>query len=109
MPSSTPAIPVLPLVHASRLTPAPNPIKHHDSPRSAGCENPACRCGVGSPGSLVGREAAMSTRTIFLARLIGLFCLVVSVDMFLHKQAMAEIVTAMVRDRPLLFILGILG
>src|SRR5712691_1274253 len=51
----------------------------------------------------------MSTRTIFLARLIGLFCLVVSVAMFLHEQATVEIVTAMVRDPPLLFILGMLG
>ncbi len=51
----------------------------------------------------------MSMRTIFLARLIGLFSLVVSVAMFLHTQAMAEIVTAMVRDRPLVLILGMLG
>ena len=51
----------------------------------------------------------MSTRTIFLARLIGLFSLVVSVAMFLHEQAMVEIVTAMVRNPPLLFILGMLG
>jgi hypothetical protein len=51
----------------------------------------------------------MSTRTIFLARLIGLFSLVVSVAMFLHKQAMIETVTAMVRDQPLLFVLGMLG
>jgi hypothetical protein len=51
----------------------------------------------------------MSMRTIFLARLIGLFCLVVSAVMFLHKQAMVEMLTAMVRDRPLLFILGMLG
>jgi len=51
----------------------------------------------------------MSMRTIFLARLIGLFCLVVSMAMFLHKQAMVEMLTAMVRDRPLVFILGMLG
>lgn len=51
----------------------------------------------------------MSTRTIFLARLIGLFSLVVSGAMFLHEQAMVEIVTAMVRDQPLVFILGMLG
>jgi hypothetical protein len=51
----------------------------------------------------------MSARTIFLARLIGVFCLVVSAAMFLHKQAMVEMLTAMVRDRPLVFILGMLG
>jgi hypothetical protein len=51
----------------------------------------------------------MSSRTVFLARLIGLFCLVVSVAMFLHKQAMVEMLTAMVRDRPLVFILAMLG
>src|SRR5260370_34171944 len=109
MPSSTPAIPVLPLVHASRPTPAPIAIKNHDSPRSGGCENPACRCGVGSPGSLVGREAAMSTRTIFLARLIGLFAILLSLSEFLHKQATVETAAALVRDRPLLFILAMLG
>src|SRR5260370_15161471 len=109
MPSSTPAIPVLPLVHASRPTPAPIAIKNHDSPRSGGCENPACRCGVGSPVSLLGREAPMSTRTIFLARLIGLFAILLSLSEFLHKQATVETAAALVRDRPLLFILAMLG
>ena len=51
----------------------------------------------------------MSARTIFLARLIGLFSVLVSVPMFLHKQAMVETATAMVRDRPLLFVLAMLG
>jgi hypothetical protein len=51
----------------------------------------------------------MSMRTTFLARLIGLFCLVVAVAMFLNKQAVVEIVTAMVRNQPLLFVLGMLG
>jgi hypothetical protein len=51
----------------------------------------------------------MSPRTIFLARLIGLFSVLVSVPMFLHRQAMVETATAMVRDPPLLFVLAMLG
>jgi hypothetical protein len=51
----------------------------------------------------------MSARTIFLARLIGLFLLLVSLPMFLHKQAMVETATAVGRDRPLLLVLGMLA
>jgi len=51
----------------------------------------------------------MSTRTIFLARLIGLFAILLSLSEFLHKQATVETAAALVRDRPLLFILAMLG
>jgi sulfite exporter TauE/SafE len=51
----------------------------------------------------------MSPRTIFLARLIGLFAILLSLSEFLHKQATVETAAALVRDRPLLFILGMLG
>ena len=51
----------------------------------------------------------MSARTIFLARLIGLFALVESLAMFVHKQAMVETAAALVRDRPLVLILGMIA
>src|SRR5260370_20946195 len=51
----------------------------------------------------------MSTRTIFLARLIGLFAILLSLSEFLNKQATVETAAALVRDRPLLFILAMLG
>src|SRR5260370_33554484 len=51
----------------------------------------------------------MSTRTIFLARLIGLFAILLSLSEILHKQATVETAAALVRDRPLLFILAMLG
>jgi hypothetical protein len=54
-------------------------------------------------------EAAMSSRTVFLARLIGLFAILLSLSELLHKQATVETAAALVRDRPLLFILAMLG
>jgi hypothetical protein len=49
------------------------------------------------------------SRTIFLARLIGLFALAVGLSELAHKQAMVEIATALTRDPPLLFLLSLLG
>src|SRR6266516_2984672 len=51
----------------------------------------------------------MSPRTVFLARLIGLFALLLSLAELLRKQATVETAAALVRDRPLLFILAMLG
>src|SRR5260370_39589425 len=48
-------------------------------------------------------------RTVFLARLIGLFAILLSLAELLHKQATVETAAALVRDRPLLFILAMLG
>jgi hypothetical protein len=51
----------------------------------------------------------MSPRTVFLARLIGLFALLLSFSELVHKQAMIETANALVRDRPLLLMMGMLG
>jgi len=51
----------------------------------------------------------MSPRTVFLARLIGLFAVVLSVSEFVHKEPMVETATALVHDRPLLLVLAMLG
>jgi hypothetical protein len=52
-------------------------------------------------------EDTMSPRTLFLGRLIGLYCILVAVAMFTHKQAMVETVTALLHDRPLLLVTGV--
>jgi hypothetical protein len=49
----------------------------------------------------------MSTRTTFLSRLIGLYSVLVSLSMLIHKQATVEMVTALVHDPPLVFFAGI--
>jgi hypothetical protein len=51
----------------------------------------------------------MSSRTVFLARLIGLFAVILSLSELVHKQPTVETAAALVRDRPLLFILAMLG
>jgi hypothetical protein len=53
--------------------------------------------------------AAMSPLTIFLARLIGLFLVLVSLSMLTHKQTMVETANALVHDRPLLLIVGMIA
>jgi hypothetical protein len=51
----------------------------------------------------------MSARTVFLARLIGLFILVQVSAMVVHKQAMVDDMTGLMRDRPLLLIVGMIA
>ncbi len=49
----------------------------------------------------------MSTRTIFLSRLLGLYCLIAALSMLSHKESTVATVIAMVHDAPLLFFIGI--
>jgi uncharacterized membrane protein len=51
----------------------------------------------------------MPARTIFLARLIGLFALVQSAAMFIHRQSMVEAATGLVHERSLLLLLGLIA
>jgi hypothetical protein len=47
--------------------------------------------------------------THFLARLLGLYCIVISITMLSRRQAMLAIVTSCVQNRALLFLAEILG
>jgi len=49
----------------------------------------------------------MSARTIYLSRLIGLYCLLVGLAMVMQKQVTIETVKAMIRDEPLMLFIGI--
>jgi len=51
----------------------------------------------------------MSTRTIFLGRLIGLYCLLLAVAMISHKQATVRTVTALIHDEAVLLVVSILA
>jgi len=51
----------------------------------------------------------MSQRTIFLGRLIGLFCIIYSLSIFAHRQATIEAVTLLLHDVPLMFFVGLVG
>lgn len=51
----------------------------------------------------------MSPRTLFLGRLIGLYCILISLAMVTHKQATIEAVTALVHNPPLLFVTGVIA
>jgi hypothetical protein len=41
--------------------------------------------------------------------LLGLYLIVISVTMFAHAQATVEIMKAIIQDRPLLFVTGLIG
>jgi hypothetical protein len=47
--------------------------------------------------------------TVFLARFLGLFLIIESLSMLTQKPAMLELATRLIRDRPLLFIVEVLG
>jgi hypothetical protein len=54
-------------------------------------------------------EENMSSRTAFLSKLIGIYCIVISLAMLAHKQATVEVVIALVHDAPLLFVTGLIA
>jgi len=49
----------------------------------------------------------MSPRTIYLGRLIGLYCVLIALCMISHKQATVDTMTALVHDAPVLFFVSI--
>lgn len=51
----------------------------------------------------------MSRLTIYLAKFIGLFLLIVSLSMFLDRDSIIEMATALIDDRALLLIVGLIA
>ena len=51
----------------------------------------------------------MSPRTAFLSKLIGLFCIIVSLSMFTQKQSTVEAVTALIHNPPMMFVVGLMA
>ena len=51
----------------------------------------------------------MSRRTIYLGRLIGLYCVLIALVMMSHKETTVETMTALVHDGPLLFSISLIG
>jgi hypothetical protein len=52
---------------------------------------------------------AILPRTVFLSRLIGLYCVFISLSMMAHKQATVAALDAIIRNPGSLLIAGILG
>jgi len=50
----------------------------------------------------------MSPRTLFLSRLIGLYCILVALCMITRRQATLESVTALLHDPSMIFIVGVI-
>jgi len=50
----------------------------------------------------------MYTRTQFLSRLLGLYCIIIAVAMLVQKESTLETITALVQDRPLMFVVGVI-
>jgi hypothetical protein len=50
-----------------------------------------------------------SLRTTFLGKLLGLYCMALSLSRFARPRATVEIMKAIIRDSPLLFMAGLLG
>jgi hypothetical protein len=51
----------------------------------------------------------MSPRTRFLGKLIGIYLILISLAMAVHKQAAVETMNALVRNPPVLFVAGLIG
>ena len=51
----------------------------------------------------------MSPPTIFLSRLLGLYCILVGLSMVTHRQTTVETMEALVRNPPVLFIVGVIA
>ena len=50
----------------------------------------------------------MSPRTLFLSRLIGLYCILIGLSMMTHSQATVETVTALLQNPSMVLILGVI-
>jgi putative exporter of polyketide antibiotics len=50
----------------------------------------------------------MLPRTLFLSRLIGLYCILVAISMITRKQAALESVTALLHNPSMIFIVGVI-
>jgi putative exporter of polyketide antibiotics len=50
----------------------------------------------------------MLPRTVFLSRLIGLYCILIALSMITCRQAAADTVTALVQNPSMIFILGVI-
>jgi putative exporter of polyketide antibiotics len=50
----------------------------------------------------------MSPRTLFLSRLIGLYCILVGLSMMTHSRATVETVTALLQNPSMTLILGVI-
>jgi putative exporter of polyketide antibiotics len=50
----------------------------------------------------------MSPRTLFLSRLIGLYCILIGLSMMIRGQATVETVTALLQNSAMTLILGVL-
>ena len=51
----------------------------------------------------------MSPRTIYLGRLIGLYCVLLALAMISHKQATVETIIALMHDAPVLLFVSIMA
>ncbi len=49
----------------------------------------------------------MSERTVFLAKFIGIYCILVAIPMAVNKQATLQMVSALVNDAPVLYLFGL--
>ena len=50
----------------------------------------------------------MAPTTRFLSRLLGVYCLIVGLIMLVHQQSTVATVTALLRDPPLVYVLGVI-
>ena len=50
----------------------------------------------------------MAPTTRFLSRLLGVYCLIVGLIMLVHKESTVATVTALLRDPPLVYVLGVI-
>ena len=57
---------------------------------------------------LIRLEDIMSQRTLFLSRLIGLYCILVALSMMTRRQATVETVTALLQNPSMMLIVGII-
>jgi hypothetical protein len=51
----------------------------------------------------------MSPLTIFLGKLLGLYCIIVALALMAHKQSAVAAVNALIRNPPLLLLVEVLG
>jgi hypothetical protein len=66
------------------------------------------RIDAGRDKSLIRLEETMLPRTLFLSKLIGLYCILIALSVMTHRQATVETVTVLLQNPAMMLILGVI-
>src|SRR5579862_4156857 len=84
-------------------------VTGHSRPKRTGRGQNIEQCNRTDLAQFILKEDPMSPRTIYLGKLLGLYCVIVALAMMSHKQTIVDTMTTLVHDAPLLFFVSVIA